>query len=314
MSVENPVDAKPADQKTIEDELANLSSEELDKLVNPDADSNSPPEPTQATDGDNQDAKGVQKPQGQTDAAPPQEDVLNTIRSDMEKLQKRVDDKDGMISRQADEIGQLRKLAQLDGVDSLQPNNGYPQQYPQQYPQNPYPQQQPQHDAYGAEENPITPLQAVKIELDKREKDRDRQNYQAQQASNHVKDYVNTQIPDFGNHIDDIAEIAQEIGISPENVSAFRSNPYVNDAATLLGLAKAAHYKKQFTDMQDRIKSIRNKDGGMVDKIKKARDQSTAITGASGQSTKVGNIVVKDSQVGAMSDEELTEILANDNG
>jgi uncharacterized coiled-coil protein SlyX len=163
----------------------------------------------------------------EVEEAPVEEPEAPKEEPELEKLKKQVAEKEAFIQRQAQELGEYRKKAATP-------------------PAPPHVVKKPEDD--------VTPLdiidskdkfdQYIDRRFERRLKDmEDKANQftaQQKQQIETTRQFINAQHPDFEKHIDAMAELAKEMGETPERIAVFKQNPYVVPALNLRLLYKAA--------------------------------------------------------------------------
>lgn len=124
-----------------------------------------------------------------------------------------------------------------------------------------------------------------------------------------VASELTQRVPDFAEHIDEMAAILEKEDASPQFLRAFRHNPVavIQDVPHLVHLAERAKYAKRVSELENQLKEAQ----AAPDKMAKGlKDAATAVPAVSSQNVRtppkkpVGNI-----DFTKMSDAELNKFL-----
>lgn len=234
-------------------------------------------EPTQDDDSNEADANDVSEGE-----------MLKAMRKEMDGLQK-------MFARTQTELGESRKLTETlqDLVKS-------------------------QHSESDEE---VDPYEDADKFIDKKFEQREARKAAAIQAEQmkvrEAKDYVESKIPEFSNMVDDMSnEIGDIFKDDPEvntYVNNFKSNPYVLDSLTLVFAGKAAEYKRQIAELQEKVSGSDKGKGELISKIKNLGRTKSPIGRGSNSSTN-GRVKSEFSpkKIEAMGIEELEKLYASE--
>lgn len=211
--VEQLSDVESYSDKELDDKLKAATSQNTESEEKPEEPAKEEP---QVEEPISEEPKVAKKPEEQTDIA---------------KLQKIIAEEQALIRRQSEELGELRKKA-----FALPP------------PQSPKPIK---------EEDDIAPLDIIDskekfnkyIRNQMMEYMNDMESKAAQfsaQQRKQIEDtrsFINQVHPDFEKNIELMAEVAKEMGETPERIAVFKQNPYVVPATNLRLLYQAAKNK-----------------------------------------------------------------------
>jgi hypothetical protein len=236
------------------------------------------------------------QPEGTPKELQPEENTTPAAETDVKKLQKRLDDSQAFIQQQAKEIGELRKPSQVP-----LPQNA--QQGLQLTPE----EEEQVNDLYL--ENPVKAW-ALNTEL-LQQKQQAMAKYQSEQEARILaenKEFVDKSVPDLSESLDDMATILRSEGVSEENISNFRSNPYWVNAGELINLAKRAKEEKRNAVLEKENAELRQKLGDFPKKIKDAT-KSTKLNGNIASAPKGEKAKIEEAQLTKISDADLEKLI-----
>lgn len=272
-----------------------MTDEQLEAAINP------PETPAEKTPSVPQEEEKAETPPNTTETAepskevkkevapeskPPEEEIVQITKSEWEKTQKRIEDKEKFIQRQAQEVGQRRKSEeQLRAEIFTLEQKLVEKQY------------EPLEARAIQKELDVREAQLGEAELSKR--------FEANR--NTVKAFV----PELEAYIDDVVAILKEDGQPEEAIRAFRENPYSEHPGVIVNLTKRAELARTLRNKDAEIASLKAENAALkakpqevVKKIEQALKQPTAMTNDSGQATSV-KASIDESQIPLLSDAEL---------
>jgi DNA repair exonuclease SbcCD ATPase subunit len=196
------------------------------------------------------------------------------------RLEKQVKDKEEFIQRQAQEIGQLRKV-----LEDIQRN----------IPQNP--------DEQAYYENPQMAVEQV---IRQREMLAYQARVQEQLAEKENETTIKTQVPDIESMIDDIAALALKDGAAPEIVRQFKSRPYAAIPDLVVQLANRVKAERRISELEKELNTLRKKPEDVLRRVEEAAKGPRTLTASTGISGAPSTV---DVPVHKLSDKALDELL-----
>jgi len=262
-----------------EDEIANLSDEDLEKLRNlqPNQEGDTPEEET--TDEGQPEEKTEDNTKNLT-----AEERIASLEKQIKDLEKVKKDRGDYIEKQSSTIESLKSK-----LDSLQ-------------------QTKTQLDeASSNEQFWKAPQQAMKAELQKDTIEKQIQDTERELAYRNQKAVIDSQIPDFADIVDDIVEYFKVIdpkGTTDEAIAQFKKDPYaMNPQAAFQAYTGAKLLKEvQKTKLEKELESEKSRRA--INKVNNAAQYRTATAGPSGASSNSLE-AISDSDIANMSDEDL---------
>lgn len=235
------------------------------------------------------------KPEAKTPEVKPKEPEKETsemavLKAEVEKLAKQLKDKDAFISRQGNEIGDLRRAKQF------------------------YEQQAADHRKRFNEEYLVDPAKAMDSYNQSIQAQRSAQQMQAMEVMAANKATIDKMYPEYPSMIDDIVEYGKSIGVPPSQIENFKQNPYGTDPGILIPyvegakLMKKAQYveliKKQVAELDEM-----GDEDTVSRKIAAATQKGPGISAGLAGSTGKGRAAVTVDDVSSLSDAELDALL-----
>jgi chromosome segregation ATPase len=246
----------------------------------------SPPNTTDVPEPSNEVKEEVAPPE----PPPPADEIVNITKSEWEKVQKRIEEKEKFIQRQAQEVGQRRKS-----------------------------EEQLRAEIYALEqrlvEKQYEPLEAraIQKELDAREAQLGQAELSQKLEAN--RRAVTTYVPEPDAYLTDMAEILREDGQPEDGIRDFMQNPYENHPGLIINLAKRAEARRELRNKDAEIASLKaevaalkGKPAEVAKKIERALKQPTTMTNDSGQATSV-KAPIDASQIPHMTDAEIDQLI-----
>jgi len=265
--------AEEKDQETTEEEVAQLSDDELKKAV------------VQAKSGAGKEEKPKPevKPE-KTEVSPkPKGDEKPEVKSELsaeEKIRKQVEDKEAFIQKQAQEIGNLRKKVKEFEI--------------------------PHEDARTRErlkekfsEDPLAATEEAIFDIETRK--------------GKQRDLIKSLIPNIEEIKEDIAVLVREEGSeSEEAISLFLANPYVADPVKLRYWAALAMHKKDKETLSKQVEDLKGQlqttGKDVLKKIEKAAQETKTLTAKTGAEAEEETTTLTEEQISYLSDEELKRL------
>jgi hypothetical protein len=221
---------------------------------------------------------------------PPKEEPFIVTKDEWEKLQKRLEEKEKFIQRQAAEVGKRRKSEEQIRSELLTLQTQLQERWNE-------------------------PLEATQIQGAIREREKQLNEAELQTITEFNRNTVKTFVPEHESLIDDMVELVKEDGQPEDAIRAFRDNPYKEPPGTLINLAKRAELRRELRNKDAKIASLeaelvalRKEPKEVLKKIEKTLREPSQMTNNSGQasSTKQG---FEPNQIPHMSDAELDRLL-----
>jgi len=258
-----------------------LSDAELDARLNP-KEEEPPAEPP---------VEEPPKEEPPKEEPPKEPETITVPKDEWEKVKKRVLDKETFIQKQAREIGDLRKARE---------------QFTQEIEQL----KTIRNEAWN-----IDPDKAQRAAFAIAQREGSINQINAIESSEMNRQVVTQFQPDFDTVLPDIVQLVIEDGNDMADVEKFRVNPFAENPAVLVNLAKRAMDRKaitakdaEITALKERIAKLEGKPAEVVKNIQKAMTQQKTITASSGQSG-VSKPEVHESQIANLSDKALAKML-----
>jgi hypothetical protein len=220
------------------------------------------------------------------------EEVVTLSKTEYEKLQKRIDDKEKFIQKQAQEVGARRKS-----------------------------EEQLRNEIFALQQQldnlPIVATRTESMELEDQIRDRKAQLKEAEILQRHeaTKNIITQRGVTIDPVIDEIVNIVREDGDDETTAQAIRINPYSLPPAVLVNLYKRAELRQtlkskesEIATLKAEVATLKGKPQEVVKKIEKALKEQTTMTNNSGQATATKRDI-SETQVHALSDKELEQAL-----
>jgi hypothetical protein len=217
---------------------------------------------------------------------PPKDEAIAT---ELDKLRRRVEAQEAFISRQATEVGLLRKSTPEEEKQELERIRDL-------YITDPIAGREA-HDEY-------------KARLAQREQERQTLLIQNRYARNAQQ--TKQWLTDYEQNIDDIASVMAEDGADKETVETFKRYPYIYEPLVAVNLVKRSLLTKEVKTLKERVDvlekenaELKAKPEKLIDKIASATKQT--VTGkAAGTAPASSGLTTK--PIWAMSQEELAQL------
>ena len=252
------------------EEIVDLDDAALGNLISDEPDTPPADPPAEGTPPADPPAEGT-----------PPADTVESLRAELaisaekeKQAANRITDKESFIQRQANELGELRKLTQVD-PDTLR----------NQFDEDPV--------------AAVNKMQAMK-EAENRELELT-QSIAAEQN----KAAVLQAVPEFSGMVDAIAELATADGVPQSDVALFKVNPYTTPSSMLINLANRVKANQRITKLEAELASQKKRSTEIVGKIEQTAKSTNRLSGASTGVADPSSKVISDAQLTSMTDEEL---------
>lgn len=270
-----------------------MSKEQLDGLINnetpapaPEKEPETQPAPEPGAEKKEETPAPAPDPEP-TAAAPTAEELL----AENERLKKRVENQNKFLTRQATEVGLLRKRSPAEEEAELQRIR----------------------DLYI--DDPVKGLAAHTEYIKGKENEElavKQHEYQEQVRSNY--ETVQGIAPDFDTHVDDIVKIMREDGAQEGTINNFLEMPYAVSPATLLNLYKRVGLTKENGTLKSEnerlkkeVEELKAKPATILENIEKAANRRTITAASAGASSQPHN-AVSSKPIHMMSRDELKQL------
>ena len=216
----------------------------------------------------------------------PKEEPFSVSKEEWDKLQKRLDEKEKFINRQADEVGKRRKS-----------------------------EEQLRQEVFNLRtqlsgEN-VNHVEAMDIQNAIREREAQLDEAEIHTITEFNRNTVKSFVAEPESLMDEMIELAKEDGQTDESIRAFRDNIYREPPGTLINLAKRAEMRKEMRNkdaeiasLKAELESLKGKPKEVLKNIEKALREPTQMTNKSGQASSTKE-TIEPSQIPHMTDEEL---------
>ena len=257
---------------SVEKPVTEMTSEELDQVIQSDNQPEADPTPAQPE---------APAPQGE----PAKPDEVGEMKQVIERMSKQLADSQSMIGRQANEIGELRKKL------------------------TPKPEPVTPDEVLT---NPVGATKKLVAEEIAEREQRKQEEYNAMiQARTQAAQFLAQAVPDIMELLPTMAEIAeQEDGVPKEFVERFKADPLSEAPIITVQLAKRARLKRELLELKTKTGELEQKPGELIDKINQAAKTRPAVTGSHGHAGKsTGTTGLTRDQIRKLSDKELDELI-----
>ena len=267
-----------------------MTDEQLEAELNPKAEEPTVEEPVEEPKEDEQ-TPIEEPPKEETPAEePPKEEPFTITKEEWEKTQKRLEEKEKFIQRQADEVGKRRKS-----------------------------EEQLRQEVFNLKTqlagDGVNHVEAMEIQNAIREREAQLTESELHTITEFNRNTVKSFVPETDNMLDDMAEILKEDGQVDEAIRAFRYNPYAESPGVVINLAKRAEMRKELRNKDAKIASLEAELASMkqepkkvVEKIAKALKENPQMTNKSGQASSTKE-TISETQIPHLSDAELDRLI-----
>jgi len=219
---------------------------------------------------------------------PPEE--FKVSKEEWEKIQKRLEEKEKFIQRQADEVGKRRKS-----------------------------EEQLRQEVYALKTqlagDGVNHVEAMEIQDAIREREAQLTEAELRTITEFNRNTVKTFIPEPESLLDDMVELLKEDGQDDGAIRMFRDNPYKESPGVLINLGKRAELRREsrnkdakIASLEAELASLRGQPKEVLKKIEKALKEPSQMTNNSGQASSTKQ-TVDESQIPHMTDAELERLL-----
>jgi len=216
--------------------------------------------------------------------------TLESLQEQLTKMESRLKEKDQFIGRQANMIGELKKL-------SAQPQQKVEMPTDEEFISQPTEAMKKLLAAQEAEKQQATARQQQEYEL----------------LTTRNKEITAQFVPEFDNLMPDIEKVlTEEDGLTPEILSGFKGNPYATPPEVLIQLAKRVQQRNKITELTSEldtlkaeVEKLRGKSSRVLDTVEKTARQTTQVR----PSTSPAGNAISLSQLSTLSYDELQKQL-----
>lgn len=299
-------------EETEELDTAELSDEQLDKIIEEEDLSEEEEEKSPEEEGSEQDTDNSEeddshsktdKPEKEEDPEkekkPEKEEKQLPSFEEHERLKKQIKAKEEMIQRQGNEVGALRKkITELQALIQKSAPKDENEWYDKEFAEKP-------HEAIKntvnrtLQENELNKTNEELAQIEARH-ELERREF-ARQENNRT--YLQQNAPDFDVKL--VAEVLRNDGkVSEETIKGFIENPYKEDPGLILELHRRGKLLQQNKEYQKRLEEAKTKPNKIIKNLKKsARSPIEKIAPAGAKDYRLNVDVSK------LSDKELEEII-----
>lgn len=301
MSEEMVVEEQAVEEQAVEikdeltvDQLTSLDDAALDKAISDQKTSTDEPKTEPKPEEAKPEVKTETLPKILPTGDKPADDV-GVIKEELERLKKRVQDKEQFIQRQGTEIGELRKARAYyeDQAKLLM------EQFQAKFYENP----NEAMNAYGQAG------QATQMA----------QQAQLMESIQVNKQYIHQVYPEYETMINDIAEYGDVIGVPKDQIESFKQNPYATDIRVLIPYVEGAKRYKQEKTQSSLIEQLKKQveeldkdtsEDTVLQKITAAARKNPAITAKSGDGMTIAKTDgLNENNIADLSDADLDALL-----
>ena len=223
-------------------------------------------------------------------APEPVEEYVKITKDEWEKTQRRIEEKEKFIQRQADEVGKRRKS-----------------------------EEQLRQEIFNLK-NQLTDVnmnhaQAMEIQDAIRARETQLSEAELRTITEFNRNSIKTVVPDADSLIDDMVDLVREDGVGDNEIRAFRDNPYMEPPGIVINLAKRAILRRELQNRDSKIAaleaelaSLKTAPKDVVKKIEKALKEPSQMTNNSGQASSTKQ-TIEENQIPHMTDAELERLL-----
>ena len=192
---------------------------------------------------------------------PPKVDItaeIAKVKEENEKLKKQVSEKEKIFQRQANELGELRKVAAIN-KDEIR------------------------------EKFDRDPVEAVKMIREAETAETRIRQIEEDSYLSEIKGAMYNRISDFDSLLEPMAQILKDVDNIPEDaVNDFRQNPFkVASPDVLINLANRARLMKENQILKNEVESLRTKASTVAENISRVARESNVIKANSGGTSKI---------------------------
>jgi len=273
-----------ADTETIVDvNPVEMTDEQLETELNPQT------EEVVEEQKEVEETQAVEEVKEEVKEEPPPEE-FKVSKEEWEKIQKRLEEKEKFIQRQADEVGKRRKS-----------------------------EEQLRQEVYALKTqlagDGVNHVEAMEIQDAIREREAQLTEAELRTITEFNRNTVKTFIPEPESLLDDMVELLKEDGQDDGAIRMFRDNPYRESPGVLINLGKRAELRREsrnkdakIASLEAELASLRGQPKEVLKKIEKALKEPSQMTNNSGQASSTKQ-TVDESQIPHMTDAELERLL-----
>jgi len=273
-----------ADTETIVDvNPVEMTDEQLETELNPQT------EEVVEEQKEVEETQAVEEVKEEVKEEPPPEE-FKVSKEEWEKVQKRLEEKEKFIQRQADEVGKRRKS-----------------------------EEQLRQEVYALKTqlagDGVNHVEAMEIQDAIREREAQLTEAELRTITEFNRNAVKTFIPEPESLLDDMVELLKEDGQDDGAIRMFRDNPYKESPGVLINLGKRAELRREsrnkdakIASLEAELASLRGQPKEVLKKIEKALKEPSQMTNNSGQASSTKQ-TIDDSQIPHMTDAELERLL-----
>ena len=273
-----------ADTETIVDvNPVEMTDEQLETELNPQT------EEVVEEQKEVEETQAVEEVKEEVKEEPPPEE-FKVSKEEWEKIQKRLEEKEKFIQRQADEVGKRRKS-----------------------------EEQLRQEVYALKTqlagDGVNHVEAMEIQDAIREREAQLTEAELRTITEFNRNTVKTFIPEPESLLDDMVELLKEDGQDDGAIRMFRDNPYKESPGVLINLGKRAELRREsrnkdakIASLEAELASLRGQPKEVLKKIEKALKEPSQMTNNSGQASSTKQ-TVDESQIPHMTDAELERLL-----
>ncbi|MDD4479642.1 MAG: hypothetical protein PHD64_11405 [Mesotoga sp.] len=285
---ETIIDVNPVEltDEQLDAELSGNAVEKAEEVQSEATDENKSTE----TEEETKEAEAEQKEVEETQEVKEEDKYVKITKEEWENTQKRIEEKEKFIQRQAAEVGKRRKSEEQIRSELLTLQTQLQERWNE-------------------------PLEATQIQGAIREREKQLNEAELHTITEFNRNTVKTFVPEHESLIDDMIELVKEDGQPEEAIRAFRDNPYKEPPGTLINLAKRAEQRRELRNKDAKIASLeaelvalKKEPKEVLKKIEKTLREPSQMSNNSGQasSTKQG---FEETQIPHMTDAELDRLL-----
>ena len=280
-----------ADAETIIDvNPVEMTDEQLEAELNPTETKEEAVEEKEQTEEEQTQEEDSTKEAVEEKKEGPATEEFKVTKEEWDKTQKRLEEKEKFIQRQADEVGKRRKS-----------------------------EEQLRQEVFNLKTqlagDGVNHVEAMEIQNAIREREAQLSESELHTITEFNRNTVKSFVPETENLLDDMAEILKEDGQVDDAIRAFRYNPYSESPGVVINLAKRAELRRELRNKDAKIASLEAELASMkqepkkvVEKIAKALKENPQMTNKSGQASSTKE-TVSEMQIPHLSDAELDRLI-----
>jgi len=269
------------------EDIPNLDSEALAKVLEDDGKGEQTDEDQPDTDEDEEQPSDDEENDGSEETE--ETDDIEELRNKVANLEKRLTDKDSFIDKRNSEIGDLRTKEKelLKKIEKSQATN-----------------ENFEEDFYN------NPQEVVKDVLAGERAQQELEANQARQRQYETEDAMESLAPDLKTYVADMVECLREDRYDETILAQFTDNPFIAEKSFLYNLYRRAKATKEVKELTTKVakKSVESKD--VIAKVAKASKASPKLTNSDGSSDSTSTLKpLNRQQISELPYEELQERL-----